>query len=103
MPLSTAFWFLELTTYKTGLPRTCLPSSENTEKKHFSFLPPEVIIMGSVDETYPLKGQSESVGSGGFTYRQRSILSFARDNDVDVIIGNWMSGMTMQCHGAAKT
>ncbi|KAL4894248.1 hypothetical protein BDV59DRAFT_192591 [Aspergillus ambiguus] len=40
--------------------------------------------------------------SGGFTDRQRSIMSFARDNDVDVIMGDWMSEMTMQWHGAAK-
>ncbi|OJJ03007.1 hypothetical protein ASPVEDRAFT_134387 [Aspergillus versicolor CBS 583.65] len=40
--------------------------------------------------------------SGGFTDRQRSILSLARDNDVDVIIGDWMSEMTMQWHGAEK-
>ncbi|KAF9884302.1 hypothetical protein FE257_001880 [Aspergillus nanangensis] len=41
--------------------------------------------------------------SGGFTDRQRSIMSFARSNDVDVIIGDWMSEMTMQWHGAAKS
>jgi hypothetical protein len=40
--------------------------------------------------------------SGGFTDRQRSILSFARDNAVDVIVGDWMSEMTMQWHGSAK-
>ncbi len=40
--------------------------------------------------------------SGGFTDRQRSILSLAKDNDVDVIIGDWMSEMTMQWHGAEK-
>ncbi|KAJ5670869.1 uncharacterized protein N7477_006232 [Penicillium maclennaniae] len=40
--------------------------------------------------------------SGGFTDRQRSILSFAKDNDVDIIIGDWMSEMTMQWHGAEK-
>lgn len=40
--------------------------------------------------------------SGGFTDRQRSILSFARDNEVDVIIGDWMSEMTMSWHGVAK-
>ncbi|KEF53689.1 uncharacterized protein A1O9_10089 [Exophiala aquamarina CBS 119918] len=40
--------------------------------------------------------------SGGFTDRQRSILSFARDGDVDVIVGDWMSEMTMEWHGVAK-
>ena len=40
--------------------------------------------------------------SGGFTDRQRSILSFAKDNAVDVIVGDWMSEMTMQWHGSAK-
>jgi len=40
--------------------------------------------------------------SGGFTDRQRSILSFAKDNDVDVIVGDWMSEMTMSWHGVAK-
>ncbi|KAJ5697816.1 hypothetical protein N7488_011500 [Penicillium malachiteum] len=59
--------------------------------------------MGSVDEAYPPKRPVRIGGaSGGFTNRQRSILSFARDNDVDVIIGDWMSEMTMQWHGAAK-
>ncbi|KAJ5629470.1 hypothetical protein N7528_003127 [Penicillium herquei] len=59
--------------------------------------------MGSVDEVYPPKRPVRICGaSGGFTDRQRSILSFARDNDVDVIIGDWMSEMTMQWHGAAK-
>lgn len=61
------------------------------------------MIMGSVDEIYPPKRPVRIGGaSGGFTDRQRSILSFARDNDVDVIIGDWMSEMTMQWHGAAK-
>ncbi|KAJ5713995.1 uncharacterized protein N7483_011176 [Penicillium malachiteum] len=59
--------------------------------------------MGSVDDAYPPKRPVRIGGaSGGFTDRQRSILSFARDNDVDVIIGDWMSEMTMQWHGAAK-
>jgi hypothetical protein len=40
--------------------------------------------------------------SGGFTDRQRSILSFAKDCDVDVIVGDWMSEMTMSWHGVAK-
>lgn len=55
------------------------------------------------DAAYPPKRPIRIGGaSGGFTDRQRSILSFARDNDVDVIIGDWMSEMTMQWHGAAK-
>jgi hypothetical protein len=40
--------------------------------------------------------------SGGYTDRQRSVLSFAKDSDVDVIIGDWMSEMTMEWHGVAK-
>ena len=60
--------------------------------------------MGSLDMSYPPKRAVRIGGaSGGFTDRQRSIMSFARDNDVDVIIGDWMSEMTMQWHGAAKT
>jgi hypothetical protein len=39
--------------------------------------------------------------SGGFTDRQRSILSLAQC-DVDVIVGDWMSECTMSWHGAAK-
>ncbi|KAF2671945.1 DUF1446-domain-containing protein [Microthyrium microscopicum] len=39
--------------------------------------------------------------SGGFTDRQRSILSMAKC-DVDVIVGDWMSECTMGWHGAAK-
>ena len=60
--------------------------------------------MGSIDFSYPPKRPIRIGGaSGGFTDRQRSILSFARDNEVDVIVGDWMSEMTMQWHGAAKT
>jgi len=60
--------------------------------------------MGSLDYSYPPKRPVRIGGaSGGFTDRQRSIMSFARDMDVDVIIGDWMSEMTMQWHGAAKT
>lgn len=59
--------------------------------------------MGSVNAMYPPNRPIRIGGaSGGFTDRQRSILSFARDNDVDVIIGDWMSEMTMQWHGATK-
>jgi ribosomal protein S16 len=59
--------------------------------------------MASVDGANPPKRPVRIAGaSGGFTDRQRSILSFARDNDVDVIIGDWMSEMTMQWHGVAK-
>ncbi|KAK1050512.1 hypothetical protein LTS16_003009 [Friedmanniomyces endolithicus] len=39
--------------------------------------------------------------SGGFTDRQRAILSLAH-SDVDVIVGDWMSECTMSWHGAAK-
>jgi len=39
--------------------------------------------------------------SGGFTDRQRAILSLAKC-DVDVIVGDWMSECTMSWHGAAK-
>ncbi|KAK3116448.1 hypothetical protein LTR53_003174 [Teratosphaeriaceae sp. CCFEE 6253] len=39
--------------------------------------------------------------SGGFTDRQRAILSLAHC-DVDVIVGDWMSECTMSWHGAAK-
>ncbi|KIV83126.1 hypothetical protein PV11_05179 [Exophiala sideris] len=57
--------------------------------------------MGSVQ---PEKKRPIRIGgaSGGFTDRQRSILSFAKDNDVDVIVGDWMSEMTMSWHGVAK-
>lgn len=40
--------------------------------------------------------------SGGFTDRQRAILSLAKC-DVDVIVGDWMSECTMSWHGAAKS
>lgn len=39
--------------------------------------------------------------SGGFTDRQRAILSLAQCN-VNVIVGDWMSECTMSWHGAAK-
>ncbi|KAK5117995.1 hypothetical protein LTR62_004039 [Meristemomyces frigidus] len=39
--------------------------------------------------------------SGGFTDRQRAILSLA-NCDVDVVVGDWMSECTMSWHGAAK-
>jgi hypothetical protein len=40
--------------------------------------------------------------SGGFTDRQRSIISLAK-LDVDVIVGDWMSECTMSWHGAGKS
>lgn len=59
--------------------------------------------MGSLTDFQPPKRPIRIGGaSGGFTDRQRSILSFARDNEVDVIVGDWMSEMTMQWHGAGK-
>lgn len=40
--------------------------------------------------------------SGGFTDRVRAIRSLAENPDVDVIVGDWMSEMTMTMHGAGK-
>lgn len=83
------------------------PRSKKLKTQHHTSgttKPNKTYKMGSLDMSYPPKRPIRIGGaSGGFTDRQRSILSFARDNDVDVIIGDWMSEMTMQWHGAAKT
>ena len=39
--------------------------------------------------------------SGGFSDRVRAIASLAKD-DVDVIVGDWLSEMTMTMHGTGK-
>jgi hypothetical protein len=40
--------------------------------------------------------------SGGFTDRTRAMGSLAGDPDVDAVIGDWLSEMTMTLHGAGK-
>ena len=40
--------------------------------------------------------------SGGFSDRVRAISSLAANEDVDVIVGDWLSEMTMTIHGTAK-
>ncbi|KAK4556757.1 hypothetical protein LTR86_006328 [Recurvomyces mirabilis] len=40
--------------------------------------------------------------SGGFSDRVRAILSLAKNEDVDVIVGDWLSEMTMTIHGSGK-
>ncbi|KAL2754598.1 hypothetical protein ACRALDRAFT_1063396 [Sodiomyces alcalophilus JCM 7366] len=40
--------------------------------------------------------------SGGFTDRSRAIESLAADPEVDAIIGDWLSEMTMTVHGSGK-
>ncbi|OIW28422.1 DUF1446-domain-containing protein [Coniochaeta ligniaria NRRL 30616] len=40
--------------------------------------------------------------SGGFTDRARAITSLAADPDVDAVIGDWLSEMTMTVHGSGK-
>lgn len=40
--------------------------------------------------------------SGGFSDRVRAIGSLAANEDVDVIVGDWLSEMTMTIHGAGK-
>ncbi|KAF2004277.1 DUF1446-domain-containing protein [Amniculicola lignicola CBS 123094] len=40
--------------------------------------------------------------SGGFSDRVRAIASLAKNEDVDVIVGDWLSELTMTMHGAAK-
>ncbi|KIH91927.1 hypothetical protein SPBR_01500 [Sporothrix brasiliensis 5110] len=40
--------------------------------------------------------------SGGFTDRQRAIHDLAKNCNVDVIVGDWMSECTMTIHGALK-
>ncbi|KAH8911392.1 DUF1446-domain-containing protein [Coniochaeta sp. PMI_546] len=40
--------------------------------------------------------------SGGFTDRARAITSLAGDPDVDAVIGDWLSEMTMTVHGSGK-
>ena len=40
--------------------------------------------------------------SGGFSDRVRAISSLAANEEVDVIVGDWLSEMTMAMHGTAK-
>ena len=40
--------------------------------------------------------------SGGFSDRVRAISSLAKNDDVDVIVGDWLSEMTMTLHGTGK-
>jgi Acyclic terpene utilisation family protein AtuA len=40
--------------------------------------------------------------SGGFSDRVRAIGSLAANEDVDVIVGDWLSEMTMTVHGTGK-
>lgn len=40
--------------------------------------------------------------SGGFSDRVHAISRIAKNEDVDVIVGDWLSEMTMTMHGAAK-
>jgi len=40
--------------------------------------------------------------SGGFSDRVRAIADLAKNNEVDVIVGDWLSEMTMTIHGAGK-
>jgi hypothetical protein len=40
--------------------------------------------------------------SGGFSDRVRAIASLAANEDVDVIVGDWLSELTMTIHGTAK-
>jgi hypothetical protein len=40
--------------------------------------------------------------SGGFSDRVRAITSLAKNEDVDVIVGDWLSEMTMTLHGTGK-
>jgi hypothetical protein len=37
--------------------------------------------------------------SGGFSDRVRAISSLAKDDEIDVIVGDWLSEMTMTMHG----
>ncbi|KAI1259602.1 DUF1446-domain-containing protein [Xylariaceae sp. FL1019] len=40
--------------------------------------------------------------SGGFSDRVRAIADLAKNEDVDVIVGDWLSEMTMTIHGTGK-
>jgi hypothetical protein len=40
--------------------------------------------------------------SGGFSDRVRAISSLAKNEEVDVIVGDWLSEMTMTIHGTGK-
>ncbi|EON69200.1 hypothetical protein W97_08559 [Coniosporium apollinis CBS 100218] len=40
--------------------------------------------------------------SGGFSDRVRAIASLAKNEDVDIIVGDWLSEMTMTIHGTGK-
>ncbi|ERT00217.1 uncharacterized protein SPSK_08869 [Sporothrix schenckii 1099-18] len=55
--------------------------------------------MGSVEPKRPVRVAG---ASGGFSDRVRAIESLARYEDVDVIVGDWLSEMTMTMHGTAR-
>ncbi|CAK7198100.1 hypothetical protein SEUCBS139899_000758 [Sporothrix eucalyptigena] len=55
--------------------------------------------MGSVEPKRPVRVAG---ASGGFSDRVRAIESLARFEDVDVIVGDWLSELTMTMHGTAK-
>ena len=40
--------------------------------------------------------------SGGFSDRVRAIADLAKNDDVDIIVGDWLSEMTMTLHGTGK-
>ncbi|KAF2476034.1 DUF1446-domain-containing protein [Lindgomyces ingoldianus] len=54
----------------------------------------------------PLKNTKRAIRiagcSGGFTDRSLAITRMAGDPDVDVVIGDWLSEMTMTVHGSGK-
>jgi hypothetical protein len=48
------------------------------------------------------RGVRVAGASGGFSDRVRAISSLAKNEDVDVIVGDWLSEMTMTIHGTGK-
>jgi hypothetical protein len=55
--------------------------------------------MGSIEPKRPVRVAG---ASGGFSDRVRAITSLAQNEDVDVIVGDWLSELTMTIHGTGK-
>ncbi|KAK5684837.1 hypothetical protein LTS10_002912 [Elasticomyces elasticus] len=52
--------------------------------------------------SYPRRPVRVGGASGGFSDRVRAIGSLAANEDVDIIVGDWLSEMTMTIHGSGK-
>ena len=58
-----------------------------------------IINMGAVEPKRPVRVAG---ASGGFSDRVRAIGSLAKGGECDIIVGDWLSELTMTMHGAGK-